>query len=380
MGILTGTVRVGVILGVFAMSLAASAQTAPPGIPVVVEQVTQQDVPLYLRGLGKVKSLRSVEIRSQIDGILERILVNEGQHVSRGDLLAELDDRSIRATLEQYKAQLVVAESQLDIAKLDLKRYQDLGKTQAVSAQTIDQQLAQVRQLEAQINSVKASIAAQEVELSFTRITSPVSGQVGIRNVDAGNYVRSGDTNGLFSVIQLDPISVEVSLPQSNLPQVQKLRDLLQQQQVPVSAFFNDGGELLAEGQLAVIDNQVSTTSGTIRVKADFSNAELKLWPNQSVVTSIQYQILENAIVIPAKALREGINGSYVWVNQAGKADIQPIQVLYPLGNIVVVTGIKAGEQVITDGYSRLRKGSGLQILQTSADNTAAVADRGSPL
>ncbi|MDR7120718.1 efflux RND transporter periplasmic adaptor subunit [Rheinheimera soli] len=343
-----------------------------PAVPVKTAVVQQQAVPVWIRAIGQVKAEQSVEIRPQVDGVLQRILVEEGQLVQAGDLLAVIDDRSIKAALEQAKAQLSVVQAQLDVARLDLKRYQNLRKDQAVSAQMADQQQATVQQLEAELRSVQATIHAQQVELSFTQILSPFAGQVGIRNVDAGNYVRTSDASSLFSVVQLDPISIEIALPQSRLAELQLLMQQIRQKQtVPVLAYLKEGADPLAQGKLTVVDNRVASASGTIRVKADFANPDSALWPGQSVVIALQSKVLENALTIPAKALQQGPQGAFVWFDDQGKAATAAVDVVLQDKNQVVVTGVTAGQQVVVDGQSRLRRGSELKVL-TDAPQTAA--------
>ncbi len=355
------------------LSYAAFAQQSP-AVPVKTALVQQQSVPVWIRAIGQVKAQQSVEIRPQIDGVLQHILVAEGQLVKAGDLLAQIDDRSINAALEQAKAQLAVAQARLDVARLDLKRYQNLRKDQAVSAQMADQQQATVQQLEAELRSVQATINAQQVQLSYTRIVSPVAGQVGIRNVDAGNYVRTSDASSLFSVVQLDPISIEIALPQSRLAELQLLMQQIRQQHtVPVLAFLQDGAEPLAQGKLTVVDNRVAAATGTVRVKADFANPDAVLWPGQSVVIALQSTILPNALTIPAKALQQGPEGPFVWFADQGKAATAAVTVVLQEKDQVVVTGVAAGLQVIVDGQSRLRKGTELNILP---DTPATAAEQ----
>lgn len=337
----------------------AQDKPAGPAVPVQLASVQQLDVPLWLRGLGQVKPQQSVEIRSQVDGLLQEILVQEGQLVSAGQLVARIDDRAINAALSQAKAELDVVQAQLDIAKRDLQRYQNLTQSQAISAQQKDQQQAQVQQLQAELRRVQATINAQQVQLSFTQITSPISGQVGIRNVDAGNYVRPSDAQGLFSVVQLDPISVEMALPQARLPQLQRLMQQIRKQQaVEVQAYLQDGAELLATGQLTVVDNRVASGSGTIKVKADFANPDHRLWPAQSVVVALNTERLSQALTVPVKAIQQGPSGSFVWKVEQGKATVQPIQLLHTEGSMAVITGVSAGQQVVVDGQSRLRPGA----------------------
>ncbi len=364
-------------LGIFtAMTVTtpAIAQQKPQAqaVPVVVATVTAQDVPVWLRGIGQVKPQQSVEIRPQVDGLLQQVLVREGEMVSAGQLLATLDDRAIKAALAQAKAQRAVVEAKLNVAKRDLQRYQNLSQSQAISAQQKDQQQANVQQLQAELQSVDAQINAQQVQLSFTQIHAPISGQVGIRNVDAGNYVRPSDSQGLFSLVQLDPISVEMALPQAQLPQLQQLMQQVRQQQaVPVEAFVQDGGEKLASGTLAVVDNKVSAGSGTIRIKADFANPTQVLWPAQTVVVALRSKLLTQALTIPVKALQQGPQGAFVWSVDGDKAKVLLVQVLESTETVVVVSGVSAGQQVVVDGQSRLRPGATV-LIKTAAEQAQA--------
>lgn len=364
--------------GLLAALGTATAQEKPQaarmqaGVPVVVAAVTAQDVPIWLRGIGQVKPQQSVEIRPQVDGLLQQVLVREGDMVQAGQLLATLDDRAIKAALAQAQAQRAVAEAKLNVAKRDLKRYQNLSQSQAISAQQKDQQQATVQQLQAELQSVEAQINAQQVQLSFTQIHAPIAGQVGIRNVDAGNYVRPSDTQGLFSVVQLDPISVEMALPQAQLPQLQQLMQQVRQQQaVPVEAFVRDGGDKLASGTLTVVDNRVSTGSGTIRIKADFANPIQALWPAQTVVVALRSKLLPQALTIPVKALQQGPQGAFVWRIDGDKATVQPVQVLESTETVIVVSGVSAGQQVVVDGQSRLRPGATV-VIKTAAEQAQA--------
>lgn len=357
-----------VSLTMFTGTAMAQEKPSAPAVPVQLAQVQVQDVPLWLRGLGQVKPQQSVEIRSQVDGLLQEILVQEGQLVTAGQLVARIDDRAINTALSQAKAELDVVQAQLDSARRDLQRYQDLRQSQAISAQQKDQQQATVQQLQAELRRVQATIHAQQVQLSFTQITSPISGQVGIRNVDAGNYVRPSDAEGLFSVVQLNPISVEMALPQARLPQLQLLMQQIRQQQpVVVQAYLQDGAELLATGTLTVVDNRVASGSGTIRVKADFANPDHRLWPAQSVVVAVNTEQLKQALTVPVKAVQQGPSGSFVWRVEQGKATVQPIQVLHSEGVLAVVTGVSAGQQVVVDGQSRLRPGATISAVTPAA-------------
>ena len=356
---------------------AAAVTTTPPSVPVSAFEVQHQDVPVLIHAIGNVRSLHSVEIRSQVDGLLLELPVKEGQRVKRGDLLARIDDRAIVAALEQAKAQLAVAQAQLASANVDLKRYRALATTQAVSAQILDQQQALVAQLHATVQSQQATVSANQVQLSYTRILSPTDGRVGIRNFHEGSYVRASDALALFSVVQLDPISIEAALPQALLPQLQALVAGSGQAPVILRAYSGDGGALLGEGRLGLIDNRVSDATGTVRIKGNFANAQGRLWPDQSVVVNLQAATLREALVVPQRALRQGAQSTFVWRVRDGKASPQPVRVTYADAEIAVVEGIVAGDRIVDDGYSRLRPGTEVHILEPGDAVHSTVASGG---
>lgn len=335
---------------------------APAAIPVRTVAVSRQDVADVIRAIGTVRSQRSVVIRPQVDGELVELAVREGQQVQRGDLLARIDDRGIRAALEQARAQLEVSEAQLKAATLDLERFNRLRDDHIISAQQIDQQQAQVDQLHAMVRTHRAAISAREVQLSYTRIYSPTEGRVGIRNFDQGSFVRAADTEGLFSVVQLDPISVEISLPQSMLPAVQALLQDSGAKPPPVLAYDGDGGTLLGEGGLALIDNRVSIATGTIRIKADFANAQGKLWPDQTVAVAVQSRMLRDALIVPQVAIQRGPDSDVVYRVRDERAEIVPVRVLYSDEKIAALTGVEAGDLIVIDGQSRLRAGARVKL------------------
>ena len=364
--ILLGTLVVALIgCGVWWSARPAPGKPAAgTAIPVRVVQVTQQDVPHYVSGIGAVLSLHSVMIRPQIDGILTRLLVKEGQTVKAGDLLATLDDRSIQASLDQAKAQLGQNQAQLQVALIDLKRYQLLSVDNGVSKQTLDQQQALVNQLKATAQGNQASIAAAQVQLSYTQIHSPVSGRVGIRAVDPGNFLRVSDSQGLFSVTQIDPIAVEFSLPQQLLPTLHNL--LNAKDPALVKAFVGDSshsGTPLGEGRLSLIDNQVSATTGTIKVKARFDNPDYNLWPGQLVNIEIQTGLSQNALVVPPQVVQRGLDNYFVYRTVGDKVETVPVQLLYQDTGLNIISGVNPGDTLVSDGQSRLKPGSRVEVL-----------------
>lgn len=365
--VVTAAVLVVLIAGVawFLNKPATARLAAPTAIPVRVVSVHQQDVPRYASGIGTVLSLHSVVIRPQVDGILTRLLVKEGQLVRTGDLLATIDDRSIRANLDQARAQLAQNQAQLQVAQINLKRYKLLSVDDGISKQTYDQQVALVNQLNATAQGNQAAIDAAQVQLSYTQIRSPVSGRVGIRTVDEGNFLRMSDTQGLFSVTQIDPIAVEFSLPQQMLPTLQQL--IRAQDPAAVKAFLgadsNSAGALLGNGHLTLIDNQINAGTGTIRAKAEFSNAQQQLWPGQLVTVKIQTALDQNALTVPPTVVQRGLDQHFVYRVKGQQVEVVPVQVVYQDSGLNIISGVQAGDVLVSDGQSRLKPGSQVQVL-----------------
>lgn len=348
----------------FVMQPATTRPAAPNAIPVRVVSVEQKDVPRFASGIGTVLSLHSVVIRPQIDGILTKLLVKEGQWVKKGDLLATIDDRSIRASLEQARARFDESQAQLAVAQVNLKRYKLLSVDDGVSKQTYDQQQALVHQLKATAQGNQASIEAARVQLSYTRIQSPVTGRVGIRNVDEGNFLRASDADGLFTVTQIDPIAVEFSLSQQMLPTLQRL--IAAPEQALVKAYVGDDAsaqELLGEGRLTLIDNQIRTNTGTLRAKAQFDNAAQRLWPGQLVTLKIQTAVNKDALVVPPTVVQRGLDQPFVYRVKGDTVENVPVIVVYQDSTLHIIQGVNAGDVLVSDGQSRLKPGSRVQVL-----------------
>lgn len=329
----------------------------PPPVPVLLSRVEARDVPRQAESVGTVRSLRDVVVRAQIDGHLTRLYVVEGQQVTKGELLASLDDRPVQAALNQARATLELTLAQLRIAELDLKRYKTLIGENAIPRQTLDRQVALVEQLRATAQGNRAAIAAEEVRLSYTRIRSPISGRVGLRNVDEGNLVRMNDTEGLFTVTQIAPITVEFAMPQSALPVLQSL--IRAGTPAAVQAISREAGTSVAQGRLLVIDSRVGTSNGAVRVKAEFDNSAGQLWPGQFVTVRLQTGLLHDALVSTPAVLRYGEQDKpYVFrLKPDSTVEIIPVNVLYQDRQQVVIDGVTAGDQLISDGQSRLRPG-----------------------
>ncbi|WP_434561359.1 efflux RND transporter periplasmic adaptor subunit [Pseudomonas sp. Z4-20] len=348
----------------FAIKPVATRPSASAAVPVRVVSVVEKDVPRFASGIGTVLSLHSVVIRPQIDGILTRLMVKEGQLVKKGDLLATIDDRSIRASLDQARAQLGESQAQLAVAQVNLKRYKLLSVDDGVSKQTYDQQQALVNQLKASAQGNQAAIDSAQVQLSYTQIRSPVTGRVGIRNVDEGNFLRTSDTEGLFTVTQIDPIAVEFSLPQQMLPTLQRLIAAPDQALVKAYIGADDAtGDPLGEGRLSLIDNQINTNTGTLRAKAEFNNAAQRLWPGQLVTLKIQTAIEKGALVVPPTVVQRGLEQHFVYRVKGDKVESVPVEMVYQDSGMHIIKGVSAGDQLVSDGQSRLKPGASVQVL-----------------
>ena len=364
--LLVGALLVIATLGSFWFGRDPARVTPHPGsaIPVRVTTVEQRDIPSFISGLGTVQSPQSVTIRPQVDGILTRLWVTEGQQVSKGQLLASIDDRSIRTSLSQANALLAQSEAQLKVAAVDLQRYKLLAEDRSIPRQQLDQQQALHDQLKATVLGNRAAIAAARVQLSYTEIRSPVTGRVGIRSVDEGNFLRVSDALGLFSVVQIDPIDVTFSVPQQQLPTLQSL--LRQGSPALVEAFASGGlasGTPLAQGQLKLIDNEISATTGTLRAKASFANHAQRLWPGQLVNVRLQTGVLENARVVPNGVIQRGLNGLFVYrINGEGVDNVQ-VTVLATTETLTAVSGVEPGDRLVADGQSRIKPGAKVEIV-----------------
>jgi RND family efflux transporter MFP subunit len=337
---------------------------------VSVVEVERRDVPHRISSIGTVQSLHSVVIRPQVTGIVTEVLFNEGEMVERGALLARMDDRTIKAALAQAQAEKASGEARLRSAEADLTRYRNLIDQNVIPRQTIDQQAALVEELKAAIRASDATLSAQRVQLSFTTILSPVRGRVGIRRVDPGNLVQAGDPNGLVTVTQIDPISILFTLPQETLP---RLRTTSQGSKgARVTAFERDAGVALGEGQLTTFDNQIDPATGTLRLRAQFANPEGKLWPGQFVTLQLETGVSANAMVLPARAVQQGLNGAFVYRIRDSKAEVVPIVTTYQDDEIAVVArGIALGDSVVVDGQSRLKPGAVVKATEASGARNA---------
>jgi multidrug efflux system membrane fusion protein len=347
--------------------IAATTASAPsPAIPVSIATVERRDVPIYLTGLGTVQAFNTVTVKTRVDGELVKVAFTEGQDVKAGDLLAQIDSRPFQATYDQVVAKKVQDEANLANARLDLQRFSDLATRNFAPKQQVDTQRATVAQLEAQIQGDQAAIDSAKTQLDYTTITSPLTGRTGIRLVDQGNIVHATDATGLVVVTQLQPISVVFTLPESELASVQSA---LKSGPVSIFAMDRDNDRQLAEGTIAVLDNQINQTTGTMRIKGTFPNKDGALWPGEYLNIRLLTRTAPNVVTVPSSALQRGPNGYYAYVRQPDSTVVaRPLKVGEVSDGVAIVDdGVAAGEQVVTAGQYRLQPGARVEVNSPAA-------------
>jgi len=337
-------------------------------VPVLVSSAAVADVPVYLEGVGTTKALNTVTVRPQVDGKLIKVLFKEGDDVPQGYVLGEIDPATYQAQFDQTVAKKAQDEAQLANARLDLERYVRLSSTNAATKQQLDTQRALVAQLEAQVRLDQAAIDNATAILSYTKIIAPIAGRTGIRQVDEGNIVHATDTTGLVILTQVKPISILFNLPQQVLARVNKA---FMQEPLTVEALGPDNASVVDRGVLQVVDNQVDQTTGTVKLKAEFPNVELQLWPGQFVNVRLLIDTLKQAIVVPTASVQRGPNGTFVYVVNGNTVSVRSVSVTQQDEiRAVIGSGLSVDERVVTTGFSQLANGS--QIAISATDNTPA--------
>src|ERR1700687_5092707 len=345
---------------------ASNAQkSARPSVRGTTAPVQKTDFPVYLTGLGTVQGFNTVVVRTRVDGQIDKVAFKEGQLVNQGDLLVEIDPRPYQATLDQAKAKKAQDEANLANANLDLQRYTKLGEF--ATKQQTDTQRSTVAQLTAQIAADDAAIFNAQTQLDYTQVKAPISGVAGLRRVDSGNIANPATQTGFVTIAQIEPIAVIFTAPEEQLPYINEAQSV---QPLTVIAITTDGKKPLADGSLAVVNNQVDTTSGTIRLKAVFDNKNHALWPGQSVSTRLLMKTLKDATVVPDAAIQRSTDGLYAYtVNQENKAELRKVRVSYSIdGRSVVDDGLSPGQQVITSGQVRVQPGTLVTTSVASSD------------
>lgn len=349
---------------------AGAGRRGAPMSPVQAATATQQTVPRYLSGLGTATAANTVTVTSRVDGQLMAIHFTEGQQVKAGDLLVEIDPRPFQVQLAQAQGQLAKDQATLANARRDLARYQQLAKTNLVSRQDLDTQLSLVQQTEGAIKADQGSVDSAKLQITYSRITAPIDGRVGLKLVDVGNYITSGSTTGIVVITQTHPIDVVFTLPEATIS------DLIKAQKtgpVSVEAWDRTNQNLLSTGSLLSLDNQIDTATGTIKLKARFTNEDDALFPNQFVNARLKVATLLDAIVIPTAALQMGNEGNFVWTlsedNKVSKhlvtTGVQDSQ------KVVINAGLNAGDRVVTDGIDRLTEGMQVEVVTPQAASAA---------
>jgi len=379
--ILAGLVAVGVVVVIVAQAqqprqfFGKRGRGAPDApVPVLAAQAKLADVPVYLDGVGTTRALNTVLVRPQVDGKLTSVRFKEGQDVQRGYVLAEIDPITFQAQLDQAVAKKAQDEAQLANARLDLERYNRLVASNSATRQQADTQKAMVAQLEALVKLDQATIDNAQAILDYTKIVAPITGRTGIRMVDEGNLVRAGDaTSGIVMITQIKPISIFFSLPQQQLARVNRA---FAQGPLTVEALGPDNKSVADRGTLQVVDNQVDQTTGTVKLKAEFPNADLQLWPGQFVNVRLLIETLRQVVVVPTAAVQRGPNGTFAYVvNEEGSVAVRPVTVAQQDDvQAVIANGLNAQERVVTTGFARISEGTKVAVSNAEDVQTPAAS------
>jgi multidrug efflux system membrane fusion protein len=354
------------------------ANQGPTTVPVVVASAQRGDLPVYLDGLGTVTAFNTVTVRSRVDGQIVKINFTEGQMVHQGEALVEIDPRPFQVQLEQAEGTLAKDQAQLRDVQVNFDRFQLLYKEGVIPKQQFDTQGAQVGQFEGSIKGDQGTIDNAKLQLVYSHITAPISGRVGLRLVDIGNIVHAADANGLLVITQLQPIAVIFALPQDQLSQV--MAKLHGSAQLPVEAWDRDDTQKITTGKLLTIDNQIDTTTGTYKLKAEFNNEKNILFPNQFVNIHLLVDTKRNIVTVPSAAVQRGPQGTYVYLAQTDNTvKIQPVTVSLSSGNSVgIASGLQAGDSVVVDGQDKLQDGSKIEA-HTAPAGTPNASAPGNP-
>ena len=362
----------GVLAARYELQRSAAPPLAPiPTVPVVASVVSSQDVPIYLRGVGTVIAYNTVLVRSQIQGQITKIAFTEGQTVHAGDLLAQIDPRPYQAQVDQVTATRDRDQAQLANAQANLGRYTQLGEKGWATPQLVETQTAQVAQLQSAVKADEALIEAANVQLGYTRLTSPIDGVTGVRQVDIGNIIHPTDPNGLVVVTQIEPISVIFSLPETDLPKIQQQ---MAKGPLTVLAYSQDDTIELDRGKLTLVDNEILQTTGTIRLKAEFANTAHRLWPGELIDVWLLIDTRHDGLTVQASAVQQGQQGAFTYViNPDNTVAVRPVKVAQiSRGQALIDVGLAANEQVVVDGQYKLQAGSHVTILHGKAAAEAA--------
>ena len=353
----------------------ASAPPPAPPVPVVTATVQQHDVPIILSGLGTVQALNAATIRSQVAGQLQTVDFTEGQQVRRGDVLARIDPRPYQARLEQAQAQLGRDQAQLANVETNLNRNVPLLNQGFATDQQVTDQRSQIAQLQSTLKADQAAIDDAQTELSYATLTAPFDGVTGVRRIDVGNIIHPADADGLVTMTQVQPIAVLFTLPAADIAPVQ---DALSAGTVPAVAYDQNDAKVLDTGQLLLVNNQADPQSGTVQLKALFPNAQRRLWPGVFVNVELTTAVAKGALTVPADAVQQGPNGTFVYaVGAGGKAEVRPVQTGQQRRDVAIITeGLNPGDTVVVQGQYRLTAGTAVAASKPSevASSSSATA------
>lgn len=351
------------------------ADAAARPVPVGLGVLTTEDLPVSITALGTVTPVATVTVKPRVDGQIVRLNFTEGQAVHAGDLLAEIDPRPFNVQYDQAAGQLSRDRALLETAKLDLSRYRLLFSQDSIAKQQVDSQESLVRQYQGSIKTDEANVASARLQQAYAKVTAPVSGRVGLRQVDLGNVVHAADATGLVVITQLKPITVVGTVPEDRLPALMKR--LLAHEPIPVEAYDRTNANRLASGVLLTVDNQIDVATGTVKVKAQFANDDLSLFPNQFVNLKVQYGSLSNVTVAPTSAVQQGPDGSFIYtVGEDSTVHLSAVKVLSTVRERTAIdTPLAPGTPVVVDGIDRLREGAKVRGVAPSSGNPAGSSD-----
>jgi membrane fusion protein, multidrug efflux system len=344
----------------------SSTPSPPPATAITVAKVERRDVPVSINALAQAQGWQAVIVRAQVNGTLLQVPVREGSDVAKGDLIAEIDPAPFRALLMQAQGALSRDQAQLELAKLKLTRYRELGELDSIAGLDVDSQAALVSQLQGTVMVDQGEVAAAKVNLDYTRILAPVAGRVGVRLVDAGNVVSTTDTAGIVTINQISPIAVNFTVPQGEFQRLAQVSDGFHKT-LTTEAYSQESGQLLDTGELVVVDNRVDPATATVQLKARFSNGERRLWPGQLLNVRLTLQTVRNVVALPTVAVNQGPKGPYAYVVKDDTAEMRPIEVDLRQDDITVVkSGVEVGDTVVVEGQASLRPGAKVAVRHPS--------------